>query len=147
MPEYIPKDFAPSEETYQALQKNGIPREFLDLYVTEHFIEYWTELKTEKKKKGRKSAWQTTYRVWARRSFHSKPGKEYEERRHWRQGGGSLGSDVFGKTLEKLSANAKEEPAVMAAPAKYRLPDPPEPGEAMDAMDAIAQMKEKLGVK
>lgn len=157
MPEYISPDFEPSKETYRVLQSNGIPREFLDQYVTEHFIEYWLERKEKAiagelnkrdTKASKKTAWQTTYRVWARRSFHGKPGREYEERRHQNWGGRAnrimTGEDLFTIPSGK---EVREQFQPTQRP-RHKIPErPPAPDGPTNSEEAIALMKKTLGVK
>jgi hypothetical protein len=100
MPSRIPPGFKPDDATINALRKEGIFEDFLEHSVTPHFIEYWEE--TGEKKK----AWQTTYRRWARRAFHGKAGREWEDRhKHQNRNGGMCG-DLFGNILDKINGSA-----------------------------------------
>jgi hypothetical protein len=140
MPHYIKKDFEPNEKTFKALQANGIVQAFLDEYVTEHFIEFWNELKDDHNHKGQKTAWQTTYRGWARRAFKGKLGRLYEERRHQRSVYGKAKPNLFQETLGGMIAEGSSRPPKKKP--SYRLPDPPpDTGERMSVDEAV----EKLG--
>jgi len=148
MPRYIPKDFAPNEKTIAALQANGVVQAFLDQYVTQHFIEYWTELKDDKKPKGKKEAWQTTYRNWARSAFQGRLGRIYEDDLHKRSG-------PYGKckpnVVQEVAAGliAQDMPAKpFKPPPNYRLPDPPaDTGERMTQDEAFAKLDKMFQVK
>ena len=137
---YIPKDFEPTEKTLKALKKNGIVQDFLDRYVTEHFTEYWNELKDNHDKKGVKVAWQTCYRIWARRDFHGKLGREYEETRHGRNRFGKSKPNLFQETLGDMITEGVEAPKKKKP--DYRLPDPPaDTGERMSTTEALDKLE------
>lgn len=147
MPTYIPNDFKPTEDTIIALKADGIVQAFLDQYVTQHFSEFWNELKDDKKKKGLKSAWQTCYRLWARRAFQGKLGREYEDNLHKRTFGYSKPKpNLFQETLGDMITEGVEGPK-KKKPA-YRLPDPPaDTGERMDQAEALDKLREMTGGK
>ena len=67
----IDPNITPRPEDYAALQKDGIPREFVD-WEMKRFIEYWQETG------GKKKAWFTTIRTWMRRAFQGSAGAEFE---------------------------------------------------------------------
>ncbi len=104
MASYLPKNFTPRPEDYQAQGISQIPRDFLDVVVTPEFIEYWTELRERKLKKGKKDAWYTTWRNRAR-FLWKKKGPAWEENRHKRQDGG-MRTDLFDTMLDKINGSA-----------------------------------------
>ena len=145
MPSYIKDNFEPDEATINKLRKEGIFADFLSEMVTPHFREYWEELRNEKKAAGKKSAWQTTYRTWARRAFRGKCGREWEDRHKYQDRKGGLKNDLFGKVLSNLADKEPDDAAVFACnPKNYRLPEPPEPGEALTPTEAFQQLSEIL---
>ena len=129
-------------------------RDFLDQVVTPEFIEYWTELKDQGLNKGKKSAWFTAYRKWARRAFHGKAGREWEDRAKYQQRKGGMKTDLFDNVLGKINGSATRDPddsasgvpisAACTNAGRYRLPDPPKPGPAMSPTEAFDQLK-KMG--
>lgn len=106
MASYIPKDFQPRPEDYQAQGVSQIPRDFLDVVVTPEFVEYWTELRDRGLKKGKKDAWYTTWRNRAR-FLWAKRGPAWEENRHkYRQAGGER-KDLFDTMLDKINGSSR----------------------------------------
>ena len=149
MPTYIKKDFAPTDKTYDFLKaKHQIPRPFLDEWVTEHFSNYWNELKDDKNQRGRKTAWQTTYINWSKSAWRGRLGRLYEENLHKRSG-------PYGKCkpnlIQEVAAGliAKDMPAKpFKPPTRYRLPDPPKPtGETITQDEAFKKLDAIFGVK
>jgi len=146
---YIPKDFEPNEKTYKALKADGIVQAFLDQYVTQHFTEFWNELKDDKKKKGLKSAWQTCYRIWARRAFHGKLGREYEDNLHKRTfGHGRSKPNIFQEVqadLMKSTSRPLQPPLnTCSTPVQHPL----KAGKPMSRKKALAELgklSKKLG--
>ena len=145
MTTYITDDFEPTADTYKALQANGIPREFLDLRVTEHFNEFWRDLRDRELKKGKKSSWQTTYRVWARRAFEGKAGRDYEKFRHVRHDDGKMTGDLFKQTLERLAQENPDSPNVVGMVKSE--PPPPIDNEVRNELQSLAKALEILGVR
>ena len=148
MPSYIKDNFEPDEATINKLRQEGIFKDFLDAMVTQNFREYWEELRNEKKAAGKKSAWQTTYRTWARRAFRGKCGREWEDRHKYQDRKGGMRNDLFDSLLDKVAdqmVDACSPPDECVGFKKtYRLPDPPEPGEAMTPAEAFQQLSEIL---
>lgn len=118
----IPKDFKPSERSYNNLRKHGAIPEFVD-WELPNFIEYWMEqheiaetLKAELRdlagcsnadegrrfelkkqaesqaKRSKKKSWQMTLQRWMRTAWEGKAGRQWERERHYRQ---DSGSDMF----------------------------------------------------
>ena len=147
MPSFIPSNFTPRQDDYIVLQREGIMRDFLEQVVTPEFIEYWTELKDQGLKKGKKSAWFTAYRKWARRAFQGKAGKDWEDRAKYQNRGGGLKTDLFEAALQNFNEwdQKTTEKSIVDAMAgkKYRLPDPPKPGPAMSPTEAFDQLRKQ----
>ena len=153
MASFIPPNFTPRQDDYIVLQREGIPRDFLDVCVTQEFIEFWTELKEKGLKSGKKSAWFTTYRKRARHMWKLR-GPAWEENRHKRRDNGGLKTDLFGGILDRINGSANRDPddsasgvptsAARTNAGRYRLPDPPKPGPAMSPTEAFDQLK-KMG--
>lgn len=148
MPTYIPKSFTPTDKTYDFLKANHqIPREFLNDRVTEHFTSYWNELKDDKKDKGKKEAWQTTYMNWAKSAWRGRLGRDWENHRHDRDGYGKSKPNLFQEVAGKMIAEDLEAPG-KAIPKSYRLPDPPpDTGERMSTEDALDKLSTMFGGK
>lgn len=147
MSAYIATNFAPNEKTIKVLREDGIFIEFLDQCVTVHFTEYWNELKDDKKKKGLKSAWQTCYRIWARRAFHGKLGREYEETRHGRNRFGKSKPNLFQEVQAGMMSSDLPNPARKPKP-NHHIPKPPAPGKPMSrkkALTELGKLSKKLG--
>jgi hypothetical protein len=140
MPAYIRKDFDPSDKTYDFLKaKHQIPREFLDEYVTEHFTNYWNELKDEHNHKGQKEAWQSTYINWSKSAWRGRLGRIWEEHRHDRNGYGKSKPNLFQETLGDMITEGTEGPKKPKP--TYRLPDPPaDTGERMSTDEALDKL-------
>ena len=150
MPTYIPSDFEPSEKTYKALKADGIVQAFLDRYVTQHFSEFWNELKDDKKKKGLKSAWQTCYRIWARRAFHGKLGREYEETRHGRNRFGKSKPNIFQEVQADLMNSPKmpkPKPATLGLTHNKILMPKCKPMSRKKALAELGKLSKRLGGK
>ena len=107
MPSYIPDNFEPRTEDYQATGVSQIPKDFLDVVVTPEFVEYWQELKDRKLKKGRKDAWFTTWRNRAR-FLWSKRGTAWENSRRFN--GSTSELDPKARELAKQVVSASKIP-------------------------------------
>ena len=156
MPSYIKDNFEPDESTINKLRQEGIFKDFLDAMVTQTFREYWEELRNEKKAAGKKSAWQTTYRTWARRAFRGKCGREWEDRHKYQDRKGGLRNDLFEYLGVKITANkglkddemlidtGKQQMFVKGN--KYKIIERNEiqSGEAMTPAEAFQQLSEIL---
>ncbi|MBW2635882.1 MAG: hypothetical protein JRE14_17600 [Deltaproteobacteria bacterium] len=147
MSAYIATNFTPNEKTIKVLREDGIFIEFLDQCVTKHFLEYWTELKEDKKKKGQKSAWQTCYRLWARRAFHGRVGREWEENRHRRNRFGKSKPNIFQEVQAGMMGSTKRVRTVNETPPPVEPPLVP-PGKPMSrkkALGELSKLSKKLG--
>jgi hypothetical protein len=148
MPKYIPADFQPTDKTYSfLLKKHQIPRDFLDEYVTDHFINFWNELKEEKLAKGKKSAWQTTYITWAKRAWRGLLGREYEDKRHKNRQLGGPRENLFEDTLADLQGEKKPKKKSPQPRPVHRKPAEPAPGPAMTAEQAFDQLRREGHIK
>ncbi len=149
MPTYIPNDFEPRPEDYQASGISQIPREFLDIVVTPEFIEYWEELKEKKLKKGRKDAWYTTWRNRARFLWKIK-GPAWEENRHkHKEHRPRFKNDLFEEILADKIAESEQLPKPERRRIVYHKPQniPPKPGKAMTPEEAFKQLRQEGHIK
>ena len=122
----LPKDFKPSDRTYNNLRKHGCLPEFVD-YELDNFTAYFLdkgdewdatpkEDRTEKLRSlAFKESWQMTCQVWMRRQWKGKAGREWEYTiRHNRSDGGSMTfetkPDVTPKPQNKRSYRIQRSP-------------------------------------
>jgi len=140
MPNFIPKDFTPSDQSYNNLAKHGAIKDFVDSQL-DTFVTYWTELKDKGSAKGKKESWQATFQTWMRRAWNGKVGREWERTRHYTTRAPS--DNPLGDAIETLFGMADEskEPEKPKPPVDYPKRKVAQGGPPMTAEQAFDQLR------